>query len=125
MAGGEDDFIKNYDKYQYRDLKEAPCIVYLHSQGSSKLEGKFLIDRCAEEGICLCLFDFLGSGVSSGEYVSLGLFEQLQVEQVINFLTEKYQIGSVGLWGRSMGAVTALLYSERNSYRVSSIVKWT
>jgi alpha-beta hydrolase superfamily lysophospholipase len=97
--------------------------MYLHSQGACRLEGRFLIESCAQEGIALCLFDFLGSGVSSGEYVSLGLFEQLQVEQVINFITDKFKIGTVGIWGRSMGAVTALLYAENNSFRISGMVR--
>lgn len=105
-----------------RDTKQMPCVVYLHSQGGCRLEGKFLIERCLSQGISLCLFDFLGCGRSEGQYVSLGHFEHLQVERVINHLTDTYSIGSVGLWGRSMGAVTAILYAKQNSYRVNSMV---
>ena len=123
ILGREGEFVRNFDHRQDYDLKQMPCIMYLHSQGACRLEGRFLIERCAQEGIALCLFDFLGSGVSSGEYVSLGLFEQLQVEQVINFITDKFKIGAVGIWGRSMGAVTALLYAENNSFRISGMVR--
>lgn len=80
------------------------------------------MNYCAERGFALCLFDYEGSGLSSGEFVSLGWFEKTQVSVVIDYLTSKYRIGTVGLWGRSMGAVTALLYSEENPERVSAIV---
>src|SRR3990167_9611242 len=102
------------------DVNQAPCVIYLHSQGGCRLEGKFLMELCLTKGICLCLFDFLGCGRSSGDYVSLGHFEQLQVERLVDHLTNAYNIGSIGLWGRSMGAVTAILYANHNSYRVNS-----
>jgi hypothetical protein len=66
--------------------------------------------------------DFEGSGLSSGEFVSLGLFEKTQVSVVVDFLTERYHIGTVGIWGRSMGAVTAILYAEEYPERVGVLV---
>ena len=115
-------YLENYDRSESRDLEQIPCVVYLHSQGGSRLEGKFLIDRCMENRICLCLFDFQGCGVSSGDFVSLGLYEQHQVERVINNITEKYRIGTVGLWGRSMGAATSILFAENNGPRLAAMV---
>jgi hypothetical protein len=51
------------------DLQGMPCVVYLHSQGGNRIEGKYLVERCADIGVALCLFDFVGSGHSSGEFV--------------------------------------------------------
>lgn len=104
------------------DLKEVPCLLYLHSQGGCRLQGKNMAYYCGEKAYACCLMDFEGSGMSSGEYVSLGYFEKAQVEIVIDYLTEHYHIGMIALWGRSMGAVTALLYAEHNAFRVGAIV---
>lgn len=104
------------------NLKDVPCLLYLHSQGGCRLQGKNLAYYCGEKGYAFCLMDFEGSGMSSGNFVSLGHFEKTQVELVVNHLTDYYRIGMVALWGRSMGAVTALLYAEENVFRIGAIV---
>ena len=59
-----------YHKYsKKRDLSHIPTVVYLHSQGGNRLEGLFLEEYCSDNGYALCLMDFLGCGVSDGEYV--------------------------------------------------------
>ena len=58
----------------------------------------------------LCAFDFNGCGNAEGEYISLGFYEKMQVSLVIGELRKDQKIGNLALWGRSMGAVTALLY---------------
>ena len=57
-------------------------------------------------------FDFSGSGISDGEYISLGVNETDDLEIVVRYLREKLGITQIVLWGRSMGAVTALRYAE-------------
>lgn len=61
----------------------------------------------------LC-FDFSGSGKSDGEYISLGWYERDDVECIVNWLRESNQASTIGLWGRSMGAVTALMHADRD-----------
>ncbi len=61
-------------------------------------------------GISLCSFDFSGCGQSEGDYISLGWFEKEDVSCVIKYLREnKKTIDKIGLWGRSMGAVTSIM----------------
>eukprot|EP00850_Spirogloea_muscicola_P010597 SM000063S19987 [mRNA] locus=s63:86066:95294:+ [translate_table: standard] len=60
--------------------------------------------------ITVLALDFAGSGLSDGEYVSLGCFEMEDLATVIKFLREEGRTSLIGLWGRSMGAVTSLLY---------------
>jgi pimeloyl-ACP methyl ester carboxylesterase len=55
-------------------------------------------------------FDFTGSGLSDGDYVSLGKFEKEDLKCVTEYLGRLGSVSSIVLWGRSMGAVTALLY---------------
>lgn len=61
-------------------------------------------------GVNLCIFDFAGYGNSEGTFVSLGSKEIWDIECVIEHLKEHYRQKKFILWGRSMGAVAALLY---------------
>ena len=49
------------------------------------------------------LLDFAGSGLSEGEFVTLGINEVRDVETVVNYLRNRSK--DIFLWGRSMGAV--------------------
>lgn len=42
--------------------------------------------------------------------MSLGANEQHDLDVVIKYLRRMNRVSSIGLWGRSMGAVTALMY---------------
>lgn len=55
-----------------------------------------------------------GSGLSEGQWVTLGAHEVDDVDVVVHHLRGTGQVSTLGLWGRSMGAVTALLYSQRD-----------
>lgn len=44
--------------------------------------------------------------MSEGEYISLGWHEIDDVEIVVKYLRNTGKISNIGLWGRSMGAVT-------------------
>ncbi len=59
-------------------------------------------------------FDFAGSGLSDGEYVSLGQFEKDDLQTVVAHLRASGAASTIALWGRSMGAVTALLHGHRD-----------
>lgn len=66
------------------------------------------------EDITVFTLDLSGSGKSEGEYISLGWFERDDVHTVIEYLRNTDSVATIGLWGRSMGAVTALLHSDRD-----------
>lgn len=55
-----------------------------------------------------------GSGMSEGEYVTLGAHEVEDLAAAVAYLREEGSTSTIGLWGRSMGAVTALLYSQQD-----------
>ena len=97
-----------------REHARLPCVIYLHGNSSSRCEVipeiKYLLPR----NITVFAFDFTGCGRSEGEYISLGWHEQEDVECVINYLRKSNKVSSIGLWGRSMGAVTALMYGSKD-----------
>jgi pimeloyl-ACP methyl ester carboxylesterase len=86
-----------------------PCVVYMHGNASSQWEGQFLIPNLCPRGIAVFCFDFAGCGASDGEFISLGHFETMDVEFLLQSLLETFRLGPFVLWGRSMGAATSLL----------------
>jgi pimeloyl-ACP methyl ester carboxylesterase len=59
-------------------------------------------------------FDFSGSGLSDGEYISLGYYERDDLAAVIDYLRESNRVTCIGLWGRSMGADVSLMHADRD-----------
>ncbi|EMS51371.1 hypothetical protein TRIUR3_15935 [Triticum urartu] len=64
--------------------------------------------------ITVFTLDFSGSGLSDGDYVSLGWHEKEDLKCAVSFLRTNKQVSRIGLWGRSMGAVTSLLYGAED-----------
>jgi dipeptidyl aminopeptidase/acylaminoacyl peptidase len=91
-----------------------PCVVYLHGNCGSRLECLTSVQWILSKNICLLCFDFAGSGLSQGEYVTLGQHEKDDLGIVLEYLQDCPNIGEIGVLGRSMGAVTALIYKDTN-----------
>lgn len=70
----------------------------------------------------LLLFDFPGCGLSEGEYVSLGWFESQDLHRVIEDAKKRFFLDVLILWGRSMGAVSCILYAEGHQNEVKMMV---
>ncbi|ETP30186.1 hypothetical protein F442_20753 [Phytophthora nicotianae P10297] len=91
-----------------------PCVVYLHGNSSCRLEALGVLRTCLAAGLSVAAFDTAGCGKSDGEYISLGYYERDDLRDVVTYLRAKKNIGAVALWGRSMGAATALLHADRD-----------
>ena len=90
-------------------MSGGPCMIYLHGNSSSQVEGQFLIPNVCKYGVALYVFDFAGCGKSDGEYITLGVNETNDLNYLIDQLNFSFNLGPFGLWGRSMGAATAIL----------------
>ena len=97
-----------------RTTDKLPCVIYLHGNSSSRLEALSCLPLLLRYNITLFCLDCAGSGLSDGEYVSLGYFERDDLAVVVDHLRQSGTVGCIGLWGRSMGAATALLHSDRD-----------
>ena len=97
-----------------REYVRLPCVVYLHGNSSSRCEAVAEIKYLLPLNITVFAFDFSGCGKSQGEYISLGWYEREDVETVIEYLRKTNKVSTIGLWGRSMGAVTAIMYGDRD-----------
>lgn len=92
-------------------------IVYLHGNASARVEVLPQLSFLLASGIYgVCSLDFTGSGLSDGDYVSLGYFERYDLDVVLAFLQQRYGDSlEVVLWGRSMGASTALMHASKKT----------
>ena len=95
-----------------RPAEELPCVIYLHGNSSCRTESLMAVNLLLPQNVTVFAFDFAGSGQSEGEYISLGWYEREDVLTVTNHLRETGRVSTIGLWGRSMGAATALLHAD-------------
>ena len=105
-----------------REYELLPCVIYLHGNSSSRLEVLGQLKHLLPLNITVFAFDFSGCGKSEGDYISLGWYESDDVECVINYLQKTNKVSTIGLWGRSMGAVTSLFYASRENHKLSAIL---
>lgn len=97
-----------------REFDQLPCVIYLHGNSSSKAEATIEAKIFLPMNVTLFAFDFAGCGKSEGDYISLGWYEKYDVKCVVEFLRKTNKVSTIGLWGRSMGAVTALMYGDED-----------
>lgn len=93
-----------------RRADKLPCIIYMHGNSSGRVEALAQLSLALSIGCTLFAFDFSGSGLSEGEYVSLGIFEKEDLQCVVEYLRGTAKVSSIALWGRSMGAATAIMH---------------
>ncbi|KAH8582762.1 protein with a conserved N-terminal region [Cryptosporidium sp. chipmunk genotype I] len=94
-----------------RQSESLPCVIYLHGNCSSRREALPYIPLLLPIGITVMAVDLSGSGLSDGDYISLGYHEKDDLSVLVEYLRNSKRCSSVGVWGRSMGAATALMYS--------------
>ena len=104
----------------YRPRKIMPVVLYLHGNSSSRLEGIHMIKDLLKNDINLFVVDFPGCGLSEGEYISLGYHESHDVKILVDFIEKLPGVGYIGLWGRSMGAATTMIYAHKDE-RIKAI----
>lgn len=89
---------------EYRLSLQLPCVIYLHGNSSARLEGLPQLSLVLSLGVTFLSLDFCGSGLSDGDYVSLGVYEKEDLQAVIDYLRMTGTVSTIALWGRSMGA---------------------
>lgn len=87
----------------------SPCVIYLHGNCSSRLEASDVLQVLLPRGLTVFCLDLSGSGLSEGEYISLGWYERRDLKAAVDYLRGLPFTSGIGLWGRSMGAATCVL----------------
>jgi len=86
----------------------------MHGNSSARVEVIPQLSYLLSLGLAVFSFDFAGSGKSDGEFVSLGYYEREDLMSVIAHLRATNVVSTIALWGRSMGAATALMHGDRD-----------
>lgn len=97
-----------------RAVDRIPVVIYMHGNSSARVEVLPQLSYLLSLGVAVFSFDFAGSGKSDGEYVSLGYYEREDLSCVIAHLRATNVVSTIALWGRSMGAATALMFGDRD-----------
>ncbi|EKX42267.1 hypothetical protein GUITHDRAFT_111828 [Guillardia theta CCMP2712] len=102
---------------EFNDYQPSPCVVYLHGNCGSRVDADEIVEGLLEEGVSVFSLDFSGCGLSDGDLVSLGFFEQDDLSCALEYLANDPNTTSVAIWGRSMGAVVALLVAGSEQFK--------
>lgn len=97
-----------------RATDRIPVVIYMHGNSSARVEVIPQLSYLLSLGLAVFAFDFAGSGKSDGEYVSLGYYEREDLSCVVAHLRGTNVVSTIALWGRSMGAATALMFGDRD-----------
>eukprot|EP00760_Papus_ankaliazontas_P018364 PhM_4_TR17468/c0_g1_i1/m.85719 len=91
-----------------------PCVIYSHGNCGCRRDAFEAAETLLPMGIGVFAFDFAGSGLSEGEYVTLGFYERQDLAAVVEFVQASGRCSAIGLWGRSMGAVSSIMYASKD-----------
>ena len=105
-----------------RGVEPRQAILYLHGNGGSKIEVLNILPMLAAHSTALISLDFVGCGNSDQGYLTYGRNEVSDAELVLREAYKHVQVDRVIVWGRSMGAVTAIAFAEKNHAIVDRLV---
>ncbi|KAJ0724573.1 putative acylglycerol lipase [Helianthus annuus] len=94
--------------------KPLPCVIYCHGNSGCRADASEAAIILLPSNITVFTLDFSGSGLSGGEHVSLGWYEKDDLKSVVDYLRADGNVSLIALWGRSMGAVTSLMYGAED-----------
>ncbi|KAK8555251.1 hypothetical protein V6N13_037400 [Hibiscus sabdariffa] len=94
--------------------KSLPCVIYCHGNSGCRADASEAAIILLPSNITVFTLDFSGSGLSGGEHVTLGWNEKDDLKAVVDYLRADGNVSLIGLWGRSMGAVTSLMYGAED-----------
>ncbi|CAI5491985.1 unnamed protein product [Closterium sp. Naga37s-1] len=94
--------------------QKLPCVIYCHGNSGCRADASEAVFVLLPSNITVFALDFSGSGMSQGDYVTLGRFEMEDLSTVVDHLRAEGSVSLIGLWGRSMGAVTSLMYAAKD-----------
>ncbi|XP_011090818.1 uncharacterized protein LOC105171411 isoform X3 [Sesamum indicum] len=91
-----------------------PCVIYCHGNSGCRTDASEAAVILLPSNITVFTLDFSGSGLSGGEHVTLGWNEKDDLKAVVDYLRADGNVSLIGLWGRSMGAVTSMMYGAED-----------
>lgn len=96
-------------------------VIYLHGVGDCKIAGLPFAEYMSANGYQVVIYDSRRHGESAGKFCTYGFYEKYDLIKMIDFLKQKYNINSVGLFGTSMGAAVALQTAAMDT-RIKAVI---
>lgn len=94
-------------------LVKQPCVVFIHANSASRVQALQYARTVLSIGASFFAFDCDGSGLSDGDYVSLGWKEAADLAVVARYLRNLGTVSSLAAWGCSMGAAAIIFYMAK------------
>jgi len=82
----------------------------MHANSASRVQACTYLAVVLSLGFSMFAFDCCGSGISDGDYVTLGWREAYDLLVVVAHLKSQPDVGPVAVWGHSMGAASVIYY---------------
>lgn len=98
-----------YESRESAEPTPTPCLVYLHSNLGSRLDALRVRDLALQRGFSVLAFDFAGSGLSDGIYVTMGWNESKDLHAVLTHLEDDASVQDICLFAHSMGTYVAIV----------------
>jgi hypothetical protein len=92
-------------------------VIGLHGWTENKYLGLRLVEHFYQAGYNIICFDSYAHGQTYGSKTDLGLSTVEILDEVISHLWRQNKVTSLGLIGNSMGASTAILYSQNGKHK--------
>lgn len=98
-------------------------VIHLHGVSECRIVGLPLAAWLHERGYNVFLYDSRRHGDSGGRYCTYGFYEKHDAASVIHYLASRsdLRLGSIGLFGSSMGAAVALQVAAMDG-RVAAVI---
>lgn len=80
-----------------RVAEQLPCVIYLHGNSSSRIESLSIVHVLLPANITVFCLDTSGSGLSEGEFISLGWYERDDLACVVDNLRNSGKVTCIGL----------------------------
>lgn len=87
----------------------SPCLLYLHSNLGSRLDALRVRDFALQRGFSVLAFDFSGSGLSDGLYVTMGWNEANDLHAVLQHVEADASVQDLVIYAHSMGTYPAIV----------------
>ncbi len=94
--------------------RSGKTVVLVHGHGGSKNEGLRFAKALHDAGYNLLAYDSRVLAKSDKAFASMGYFEKNDVKAAIDYVINKKQAKSVGVFGFSMGAATSIMTMEED-----------
>jgi pimeloyl-ACP methyl ester carboxylesterase len=105
-----------------KNVEVRDAVLYFHGNGGTKIEIMGAIPQLVAQQIALIAFDFVGCGNSDQGFLTYGHNEAADAEVVLREAYRYITVERLTVWGRSMGAVTAINFAVKNPKIVTKLI---